>query len=238
MSDLGVPPPTDFRADLVAVDAHTRRLLDTARGLAPDSLSGPSLCSGWTRGHVLCHVARNADALCTLVTNATRGGSAPMYASPQARDADIEAGSARDLAEQVADLETSAARFAAAAAELSDEVAGVSLEARNNTKVRAGFLPFMRLREVVFHHVDLDAGFGFADVEDELVLRFVEDTVRRMRANPKTPSVTIRTDEGDAWSVGDGQPTVSGSRVAVLGWLSRGLTDGMVGTLPALPFGG
>jgi len=50
--------------------------------------------------------------------------------------------------------------------------------------------------------------------------------------------VTIRTDEGDAWSIGDGRPTVSGSRAAVLGWLTRGLTEGVVGDLPTLPFGG
>jgi maleylpyruvate isomerase len=176
--------------------------------------------------------------LVRLVTNATTGSSTPMYASPEAREADIDAGAGRQLDEQIADLESSAARFADGAAALTEENADVQLEARNQTKVRAGFLPFMRLREVVFHHVDLDAGFGFGDVEDELVLRFLEDAVRRLRANAEAPSMTIRTGEGDEWSFGDGAPTVSGSRVAVLGWLTRGLTDGVTGQLPTLPFGG
>ncbi len=238
MSDPTAPPPTDFRADLAAVDRHTERLLATARALDPGTVETPSLCAGWTRGHVLSHISRNADALLNLVTNATTGATTPMYASPESRDADIEAGAHRPMPEQVADLETSAARFGAGAEGLSEAVADVQLAARNNTSVRARFLPFMRLREVVFHHVDLDAGFTFADVESDVTLAFVEDMVRRLRANPETPSMTIRTDEGDAWSIGDGQPTVSGSRAAVLGWLARGQTDGVVGPLPTLPFGG
>lgn len=228
-------PAVDFRAHLRAVDRHTELLLATAGALDPGSVESPSLCQGWTRGHVLSHISRNADALLNLVTNATTGATVPMYANPESRDADIEAGAHRAMPEQVADLEESAARFRAGAEGLSDEVADVSLQARNNTTVRAKFLPFMRLREVVFHHADLDAGFGFGDVDDALALQFVEDTVRRLRANPQTPSMTIRTDEGDAWSIGDGQPTVSGSRVAVLAWLTRGLTDGLVGDLPTVP---
>jgi maleylpyruvate isomerase len=238
MSDRAATPPPDFRADLAAVDRQTDLLLATVRTLDPGSVEAPSLCAGWTRGHVLTHVSRNADALLNLVTNATTGATTPMYASPESRDGDIEAGAHRPMPEQLADLETSAVRFRAAAEGLTEEVADVKLAARNNTSVRARFLPFMRLREVVFHHVDLDAGFGFADVEDDLVLPFVEDLVRRLRANPETPSMTIRTDEGDAWSIGDGQPTVSGSRTAVLAWLARGQTAGLVGDLPTLPFGG
>jgi maleylpyruvate isomerase len=238
MSDPAATPPTDFRADLAAVDRQTDLLLATVRTLDPGSVGAPSLCAGWTRGHVLTHVSRNADALVNLVTNAATGATTPMYASPESRDGDIEAGAHRAMPEQLADLETSAVRFRAAAEGLTEEVADVKLAARNNTSVRARFLPFMRLREVVFHHVDLDAGFGFADVEADLVLPFVEDLVRRLRANPGTPSMTIRTDEGDAWSIGDGQPTISGSRTAVLAWLARGQTAGLVGDLPTLPFGG
>jgi maleylpyruvate isomerase len=237
MSDA-TAPPQDFRADLLAVDRHTDRLLATVNGLDPSSIGAPSLCAGWTRGHVLTHIARNADALLALVTNATTGSTAPMYASPEARDRDIEVGAHRPLAEQVGDLEASAARFRSAAESLSDEVADVKLVARNNTSVRARFLPFMRLRELVIHHVDLDAGFGFADVDEPVLLQLLQDTVRRLRANPETPSMAVRTDEGDAWSIGDGRPTVSGTRAAVLGWLARGQTAGVAGDLPTLPFGG
>ncbi len=224
--------------DRAAVGAATAELLAHARRLDPTSLGEPSLCAGWTRGHILTHVARNADALVNLVRSATTGEPIPMYASPQARDADIEAGAGRPLDEQLTDLEESAGRWHEAVQRLGDEHADARVEARNGVMLRAGHLPFMRLREVVFHHVDLDDGFGFAQVEPELLERFLDDQVRRLRHDPQTPSMTIRTDEGDNHSIGDGRPTISGSRAAILGWLTRGLTDDVVGDLPTLPFGG
>jgi maleylpyruvate isomerase len=235
MTDPTATLNTDIRTNLAAVDRHTQLLLATARSLDPGSIGDPSLCPGWTRGHILTHIARNADALLTLVTNATTGSSTPMYASPEAREADIEAGAGRPLAEQVADVESSATRFAEGAAALTDELSDVPLLARNNTKVKAGYLPFMRVREVVLHHLDLDAGFGFADVDGEVALVLLQDTVRRLRHNSETPSMSIRTDEGDVWSIGDGRPIVSGTRAAILGWLTRGVTSGVTGDLPTIP---
>ena len=47
--------------------------------------------------------------------------------------------------------------------------------------------------------------------------------------------MSIRTNEGDVWSIGDGRPIVSGTRAAVLAWLTRGDTAGVVGTLPTIP---
>src|SRR5215203_5151203 len=90
-----------------AVDRHTRMLLQTARGL--DDPHSPSRCEGWTRGHVLTHVARNADGLAALIRAAVEGSGESMYASPEARDADIDAGANRSSAELVEDVEHSAA---------------------------------------------------------------------------------------------------------------------------------
>ena len=235
MTDPTTRLNTDFRTHLVAVDRHTGLLLGTARSLDPGSLGDSSRCPGWTRGHVLTHVARNADALVNLVTNATTGSSTPMYATPESRETDIEAGAGRPLDEQVVDLESSAARFASAAAGLTEEMTDLPLVARNNTRVKAGYLPFMRLREVVLHHLDLDADYGFADVDDDVLLWLLQDTIRRLSRDAETPSMSIRTDEGDVWSIGDGRPIVSGSRADVLAWLTRGVTTGMTGTLPTIP---
>ena len=75
---------------------------------------------------------------------------------------------------------------------------------------RGGMLPFMRLREVVYHHVDLDLGFGFDDVEGDLQLTFLENELKRQRGAEVPPSMTVRTDEGDEWSLGDRATHVSG----------------------------
>jgi hypothetical protein len=62
--------------------------LDRLPGAGPD---GPSLLPGWSRRTVIAHVARNADALCNLLTWARTGVETPMYASAEAREAAIAA---------------------------------------------------------------------------------------------------------------------------------------------------
>ena len=59
---------------------------------------------------MLAHLSRNADAL----VNVLQGR--PMYADSETRDRDIERDAPRPLAEQLADLRETAARFLAAAA--------------------------------------------------------------------------------------------------------------------------
>ena len=80
-----------------AVRSHTDLLLGTARAL--DDATAPSLCVGWSRGHVLTHLARNGDGMAALVRTAVDGTGETMYLSDQARDADIDAGAPRPLPE-------------------------------------------------------------------------------------------------------------------------------------------
>ncbi|GAA4402369.1 maleylpyruvate isomerase family mycothiol-dependent enzyme [Fodinibacter luteus] len=222
---------------LARVTPHTDRLLATARAL--DDAAAPSLCEGWTRGHVLTHLARNADGLSALVRSAVDGTGETMYASPQARDDDIEAGAARPLHELVADVEASAGSLAQVLPRLGPGHAEQRLERTpGEFLVKAKNIPFMRLREVVYHHVDLDAGFTFAGVEPDLLRAFIAEEVRRLRALDPAPDLTLRTPEGDEWTVGVGTASVTGSPAALLAWLARGLTGGVAGDpLPRLPKG-
>jgi maleylpyruvate isomerase len=96
----------------------------------------------------------------------------------------------------------------------------------------------MRLRELVFHHVDLEAGFGFGDVDPQVQRLLLDEEVRRLRACEPAPDVTLRTPDGDEWTVGEGTASVSGDPGALLGWLGRGLGTGVAGDpLPRLPEG-
>ena len=47
---------------------------------------------GWTRRHLVAHVAANAEALGNLVHWAATGIPTPMYSSPEARAAGIDRG--------------------------------------------------------------------------------------------------------------------------------------------------
>jgi len=225
-------------SDNLALLAHeTSLLMRTAAGLDDVTIQVPSLCEGWTRAHVLSHIARNADALGNLVGWAVTGPPRAMYDSPEARDADIAAGSTRGFAEIFTDLEDSAARFATAATGLAGAPELVEVEMRRGRKVLGGRLPTLRLMEVVVHHVDLDAGFTFADADPGFVKRAVAISVERMKASGEAPSVTLIGDEGDTWSIDDGHQVVTGSNAALLLWLTRGDGVGVSSEtpLPGLP---
>src|SRR5678816_1103084 len=58
---------TDPLALAHEVDRATQRFLDSAADLTDANLAEPSLLPGWTRAHVMAHVARNADSLINLL---------------------------------------------------------------------------------------------------------------------------------------------------------------------------
>ena len=83
----------------------------------------------------------------------------------------------------------------------------------------------MRLREVVYHHFDLAAGYSFEDVDGELLARFISDAVRRLSMSRHAPDLRLSTAEGDQWTLGEGSVTVTGSRAGMLLWLARRRAD-------------
>jgi maleylpyruvate isomerase len=224
------------------VAAATERVVATAEGIGDEAMSGPSLCEGWSRGHVLTHIARNADALARVCAVATDGVEGTMYDSNDARDAEIASGAARPAAEQAVDVQDSAARLAARLAALAPAHAAVSVPRTpdGERRIVVGSVPFLRLRELVYHHVDLDAGYTFADAPADVVDMLLADAAARLDDEDEPPAVTIVTDEGDLYIIGDGTTRVAGPRASVLMWLARERNDGVTfdGPVPPLPFGG
>ena len=231
---------SDVTAEHIA--AETERVVATASSLRNDAVLAPSLCAGWSRGHVLSHLARNADALARVCTVALTGEPGTMYASQQARDDEIEAGARRPAADQAADILQSAERLATLLAALGPEHTDVSVaRVPSGPTLSVGRVPFMRLRELVFHHVDLDACFTFDRVAPELVDLFLDEAVERLSTDDEAPSVRLATPErSEAFVIGGGATHVTGSPAALLLWIARGRTDDVAvdGPAPTLPFGG
>src|SRR5580704_15072434 len=96
----------------------TRALAATTANISEAQAREPSLLPGWTRGHVLIHIARNADSLRNLLIWARTGVETPQYATPDEREEGIAAGADRPAAEQAADVRASADLLAAEAAAL------------------------------------------------------------------------------------------------------------------------
>ncbi len=225
-------------SDNLALLAHeTSLLIRTAQSLDDESIRADSLCQGWTRAHLLSHLARNADALGRLVSWAIGGTPVAMYASPQARDGDIASGSTRGAAEILTDLVDSAARFAHAARGLAGPPEHAEVEMRSGRTVLGGQLPTLRLLEVVFHHVDLSAGYTFADADPGFVRRSIDNAISRMTASGQAPGLSLQGDSGATWSLGTGTQKVTGTNAALLLWLARGDSAGLTSqdALPGLP---
>jgi maleylpyruvate isomerase len=148
---------------LALIDAATERLLATARAFTDDDVRRPSLLPGWTRAHVLAHLAGGAGALRNLLDSARTGRVIPAYAGQEARDAAIEAGSRQDAATLLDDLVTSADRFRAAAVALPEEAWARSVQVLSGAPMPATELLERRLVELELHHTDLDAGYGAGD---------------------------------------------------------------------------
>src|SRR6267378_241473 len=138
------------------IDQATQRLLDTARIITDPELRVPSLLPGWTRGHVLAHVARNADGMRKVLVGVRAAQNAGRRAT-----------------EHAADLADSAMALRTVARQLPDEGWQVPVRMLEEGDVfPAAALLTRRLVEVELHHCDLGAGYGpgdwptaFADME-------------------------------------------------------------------------
>ncbi|MEU0202758.1 MULTISPECIES: maleylpyruvate isomerase family mycothiol-dependent enzyme [unclassified Streptomyces] len=225
----------DHAHDLASVRDATELLLSAVGKLDNASVTEPSRLPGWSRGHVLAHLARNADALVNVLEGR------PMYVSGEARDADIERDAPRALDVHLADLRESAARFQEAADAPADWSRTVEL--RGGVTDSASRVPFRRWVEVELHHVDLGIGYELEDLPAEFTEREIAFLADRFSGHPEVPSTRL-TDGTRAWSTGreadDGpEVTVTGPPADLLGWLAGRRTGAALtvagGPLPALP---
>ncbi|WP_432898783.1 maleylpyruvate isomerase family mycothiol-dependent enzyme [Micromonospora matsumotoense] len=204
-----------------AADAAAR-LLDTAAGLDAAAVAAPSLLPGWTRGHVLTHLARNADGFVNLLTAARTGEDIPMYASDAARDADIAAGADRPPAALLADLRRSTDRFAEAVAVMPAQAWQGTVQTRRGPWPVALVL-WGRWRELEVHHVDLGTGYRPADWPAAFAQHLLHEVAGGLAARPDAPALVLRPADGNRPElvVGDPQdaPQVAGPAAELVAWL-------------------
>jgi maleylpyruvate isomerase len=222
------------------------RVLATATALSDAQAREPSLLPGWSRGHVLTHIARNADGMVNLLRWARTGAQIPMYASAQSRAADIEAGAGRPAADLAADVRESAAALAAEAASMPDEAWTAQVRALNGPPFPALGVLERRLSEVEIHHVDVAAGYSPGDWPGD----FVSEALPRVAGSfagrdDVPPFVALADGAKDSFRLGPeqaGPPAViiHGEPADLLAWLlGRGdgarLTLARGDALPELP---
>lgn len=232
----------DVRLTLPWMGAGTEFLTRAVGALPDNALRAPSALDRWTRAHVVAHVARNAEALTRLATWARTGVESLMYTGPEQRDAAIETLARRPEAILRTEVMSTAAALDAALAALDDQAWQARVRTMRGRTIPASELPWMRIREVWLHAVDLDAGAGMADLPTEVIDLLLDDVTETLAAKDGCPAALLApTDRNRTWALA---PTADGVEVAgpasaVLGWLiGRGGGGPLAvtgGDLPAVP---
>jgi maleylpyruvate isomerase len=218
-----------WRAGEQRFSAAVERLTDV-------ELAEASRLPGWSRATLLAHVARNADALVNLLTWARTGVETPMYASADARDADIARTAAQPAATLRTDATAAAARLADAVVELPPAAWTARVRTAQGREVPATEVLWLRTREVWVHAVDLDAGLDFTDLPPELCGALVDDVLALLARRDQTPAVTLLAlDTDQRWTADPTlpeAPVVRGPVAALAAWLTRADTSGLSGAPP------
>ena len=141
-------------------------MLDT---LTDSQARQASLLPTWSVGHVLTHLARNAESHVRMFEGVARGEVVTQYVGgAESRNADIEAGAGRSAAELVADVRVTIYQLESVWASTTAEGwqgRGLSLMG----EVPMIDLVFRRWRETEIHRFDLSLGYSFADWPAEYV---------------------------------------------------------------------
>jgi maleylpyruvate isomerase len=193
----GAGPPREWIDGCLAAQAS---LEEAIVGLDDATARSPSRLPGWSVGHVLTHIARNADSVVWRLEGAARGELRDQYPGglEQRRD-DIETGAGRPSVELVIDVRESSAAVARVVAELPDESWDAPSRTSRGVVEPSREAIFSRWREVVVHHGDL--GLGPVPLPPALVTAWLERELPRL--GERTDATALL-----AWVIGRGDAPV------------------------------
>jgi maleylpyruvate isomerase len=213
-------------------------------GLTDAEAREPSLLPNWTRGHVLTHLARNAEGGTRLLNWALTGVPSYEYPSVEERAAAIEAGADRPAAVLVADVHATAEALADAAAKLPPDAWQHQVTWTTGEQTPADLVVRSRLAEVLIHHVDLGLGFGPASWPAPFVDTMLTITAGALiNRSPAELSARLdASDTGRSFQIGSAADAIHirGTEADLLAWLlgrsdGAGLAGDTPGPLPPVP---
>jgi len=196
----------ELQRDLAGMHAAQAAVQARLNELDDIGARAPSRLPGWSVGHLVTHLARNADSVARRLDGAARGEVVDQYpGGAEGRAAEIDAGAGRSAGELVDDLAAAHARLDAAVAAMGDDVWDAPTRSVDGDLRPARDLPRGRWREVEVHHVDLGLGYEPDDWPDAFVRRILPfalaDIGHRL---PGLAGVEPRTIV--AWSYGRADP--------------------------------
>ena len=206
---------------LSEIAAATDRLTSGCASLTDDQARRPSLLPGWSRGHVLNHLALQAPALERLLDWARTGTETLQYPNRAERDRAIEDGAARPAAVLVEAVNTAAHQLRRAMEAMPQAAWRATVRPITGEVCPAERVQLIRLRELEVHHVDLGLGYGFNDIPRPVLDLILADVAGSLAQRADMPDLLLRDPEGrTVHRFGAGGPTLTMSRADALAWLS------------------
>ncbi|QIK76634.1 maleylpyruvate isomerase family mycothiol-dependent enzyme [Nocardioides piscis] len=233
MTQRARPP---YPLHLQLLDGANQRLVSTVEALEDATFTRPSLLPGWSVGHVLAHLALNAEALAGALAGIASGAGTPMYESQDRRDRDIaDLGAAAPAVIRDRVIETVTLFDDQVASLPPDRWATTFSRTPGGQVIRARSTVLMRLREVDIHHADLGLAYTHADWSPQFSSSLIDYAGHRVWSAP----FHVHADDLDQdWDLGEGKPevTVRGPSHELGWWLTgRGDGAGLVSDSGVLP---
>jgi maleylpyruvate isomerase len=225
----------DVAATLPWMREGTAHLLAVVDKLGDQDLRTRSALPGWSRAHIIGHLARNAEALARLAGWARTGVETPMYADREQRAAEIERSSALPADTLRTQLTDTAAALDTALTGLTGAQWHAVVRSALGRAIPAAEVPWMRIREVWLHAVDLGTDTRMDDLPADVVDLLLDDVTTALSAKDDCPALHVApTDRARTWPLGGPEPTgaVSGTAADLAGWLTGRIT---APDRPALP---
>ncbi len=237
--------------DLDHLSEAGQRLTRTVDSLHADDWSVDSLLPGWTRAHVVAHLALNGEALRDVLRGQIDHAQVPMYASQESRDADIEKLAHAEPAELRGRLLGSLTTFLDVVQAVPDDTwTGRFERTPGGPTFPLDAVPMMRVREIEIHHADLGLGYTADDWPPAFASLVVDSMVRRLDHSDGFADESSRDggfriaplDSDRSWDVGrvgDDAPVVTGPLARIAWWLTGRSPSEAVrcsrGGLPTIP---
>jgi len=222
----------DIEDDIELVEASHRALDASLADLDDTAARRPTRLPRWSVGHVLAHIARNADSFVRVLDAAGEGRVGVQYPGGTAsRDADIESGSGRPADALRADVAQASRRLESALRATAADTWATGRALRSGIEVPVHQLPLRRLQEVEIHRVDLGLGYEASDWDERYVTRQLElllPALGSRLAPGMAVDLRVVGRPPESHGAGDDRRTVSGSSRAILCWLvGRSDDDGL-----------
>ena len=188
-------------------------------------MRAPSTLAGWTRGHVITHMALSVGAYQRLLAVARTGMESAPRAEAKALARAVREGADRSAAELAIDLRSRLAHLADEATSMPVERWGTLVTALAGWRHPAWYALHRCWRELETHHVDLNVGYRTTDWPRAYVAWALDDTITALAALDFPVARVNALGLGRSWALSPAGPDITGSGHALLGWFSGRVPD-------------